>query len=133
MSQHATAVAKPRRSFKEFIRADKTQRALVMVTFMFAPLVLLAMFTYIPFGKMIEFSFYNRNYLNTGTFVGLQNYIDVFKRSEIFGSLIVFFLIVEPHGLARLWSIGKEKLRLWPFPAKQVAAELAFKLLDRSR
>jgi branched-chain amino acid transport system permease protein len=34
----------------------------------------------------------------------------------IFGSLIVFFLIVEPHGLARLWAIGKEKLRLWPFP-----------------
>jgi branched-chain amino acid transport system permease protein len=34
----------------------------------------------------------------------------------IFGGLIVFFLIVEPHGLARLWSIGKEKLRLWPFP-----------------
>jgi branched-chain amino acid transport system permease protein len=34
----------------------------------------------------------------------------------IFGSLIVFFLIAEPHGLARLWSIGKEKLRLWPFP-----------------
>jgi branched-chain amino acid transport system permease protein len=34
----------------------------------------------------------------------------------VFGALIVFFLIVEPHGLARLWSIGKEKLRLWPFP-----------------
>ncbi|MBM3355235.1 MAG: branched-chain amino acid ABC transporter permease [Betaproteobacteria bacterium] len=34
----------------------------------------------------------------------------------IFGALIVFFLIVEPHGLARLWAIGKEKLRLWPFP-----------------
>ncbi len=34
----------------------------------------------------------------------------------IYGALIVFFLIVEPHGLARLWSIGKEKLRLWPFP-----------------
>jgi len=34
----------------------------------------------------------------------------------IFGALIVFFLIVEPHGLARLWSIMKEKLRLWPFP-----------------
>ena len=34
----------------------------------------------------------------------------------IFGSLIVFFLIVEPHGLARLWSIAKDKLRLWPFP-----------------
>ena len=34
----------------------------------------------------------------------------------VFGGLIVFFLIVEPHGLARLWQIGKEKLRLWPFP-----------------
>ncbi len=34
----------------------------------------------------------------------------------IFGGLIVFFLIVEPHGLARLWSIAREKLRMWPFP-----------------
>ena len=34
----------------------------------------------------------------------------------IFGALIVFFLIVEPHGIARLWSTGREKLRLWPFP-----------------
>jgi len=34
----------------------------------------------------------------------------------IVGALIVFFLIVEPHGLARLWSIAKEKMRLWPFP-----------------
>ena len=36
--------------------------------------------------------------------------------SIIFGGLIVFFLIVEPQGLARLWQIAKEKLRLWPFP-----------------
>jgi branched-chain amino acid transport system permease protein len=34
----------------------------------------------------------------------------------IFGALIVFFLIVEPHGLAKLWSMAKQKLRLWPFP-----------------
>jgi branched-chain amino acid transport system permease protein len=34
----------------------------------------------------------------------------------VFGSLIVWFLIVEPHGLAKLWSVGKQKLRLWPFP-----------------
>ncbi|MFM9994068.1 MAG: branched-chain amino acid ABC transporter permease [Burkholderiaceae bacterium] len=34
----------------------------------------------------------------------------------IFGALIVWFLIVEPHGLARLWSIGKQKMRIWPFP-----------------
>ena len=34
----------------------------------------------------------------------------------VFGAMIVFFLIVEPHGLARLWAVAKEKLRLWPFP-----------------
>jgi len=34
----------------------------------------------------------------------------------IIGMLIIFFLIVEPHGLARLWSITKQKLRMWPFP-----------------
>ncbi|KPN61699.1 branched-chain amino acid ABC transporter permease [Aliiroseovarius crassostreae] len=34
----------------------------------------------------------------------------------IVGGLIVFFLIVEPHGLAQLWRLTKEKLRLWPFP-----------------
>lgn len=32
------------------------------------------------------------------------------------GVLIIFFLVVEPHGLARMWQIAKEKLRLWPFP-----------------
>ena len=34
----------------------------------------------------------------------------------ILGVLIILFLIVEPHGLARLWQIGKQKLRVWPFP-----------------
>ncbi|MFK0376673.1 branched-chain amino acid ABC transporter permease [Pandoraea sp. NPDC090278] len=34
----------------------------------------------------------------------------------VFGGLIIFFLIAEPHGLARLWQIAKEKLRIWPFP-----------------
>jgi branched-chain amino acid transport system permease protein len=32
------------------------------------------------------------------------------------GALIIFFLIVEPHGLARLWATLKHKLRIWPFP-----------------
>jgi branched-chain amino acid transport system permease protein len=34
----------------------------------------------------------------------------------IVGGLIIGFLIVEPHGLAQLWRLAKEKLRLWPFP-----------------
>jgi len=44
--------------------------------------------------------------------VALQKQIELM----VFGGLIIFFLIAEPHGLARLWQIGKEKLRLWPFP-----------------
>jgi branched-chain amino acid transport system permease protein len=44
--------------------------------------------------------------------VALQKHFELM----IFGGLIIFFLIVEPHGLARLWQITKEKLRLWPFP-----------------
>ncbi len=34
----------------------------------------------------------------------------------IVGALIVIFLIAEPHGLAQLWRVAKQKLRLWPFP-----------------
>ena len=34
----------------------------------------------------------------------------------IVGALIIIFLIAEPHGLAQLWRVAKEKLRLWPFP-----------------
>jgi branched-chain amino acid transport system permease protein len=34
----------------------------------------------------------------------------------IVGALIVVFLIAEPHGMAQLWRVAKEKLRLWPFP-----------------
>ena len=41
----------------------------------------------------------------------------------IVGALIIFFLIVEPHGLARLWQIGKQKLRVWPFPVLMVHTE----------
>jgi branched-chain amino acid transport system permease protein len=50
--------------------------------------------------------------------LGIPLSVDVASHLEhmIFGGLIVFFLIAEPHGLARLWSIGREKLRIWPFP-----------------
>ena len=55
---------------------------------------------------------------NAPPLIGLSMPIDLQKHIEImlFGSLIVFFLIVEPRGIARLWQITKEKFRLWPFP-----------------
>lgn len=55
---------------------------------------------------------------NAPHLIGLNIPVDMLSHIEamIFGALIIFFLIVEPHGLARLWTLLKEKLRLWPFP-----------------
>jgi branched-chain amino acid transport system permease protein len=55
---------------------------------------------------------------NAPATIGFPMHVDLVTHLEfmIFGALIIFFLIVEPHGLARLWQIGKEKLRRWPFP-----------------
>jgi branched-chain amino acid transport system permease protein len=55
---------------------------------------------------------------NTPGILGVKVAVDLVSHVEfmILGILILFFLIVEPHGLARLWQIAKEKLRLWPFP-----------------
>jgi len=56
--------------------------------------------------------------LSVGAFVGIPISTAAVSHVEtmVFGALIVWFLIVEPHGLAKLWSTGKQKLRLWPFP-----------------
>jgi len=55
---------------------------------------------------------------NVPPMIGWDIGVDLVAHIEfmVFGVLIIFFLIVEPHGLARLWTIGKEKLRSWPFP-----------------
>ena len=52
-----------------------------------------------------------------GTFMDVVP-ADILSNIEaiIFGGLIVFFLIVEPYGMARLWHTIKDKMRLWPFP-----------------
>lgn len=36
-------------------------------------------------------------------------------RTIVFGSLIVLFLIVEPHGLAEVWRRVRRLFHLWPF------------------
>ncbi len=53
-----------------------------------------------------------------GSLVGVAVSTAALSHTEvmIFGALIVWFLIVEPHGLAKMWSIAKQKLRIWPFP-----------------
>lgn len=82
-------MGKEGKTFQQWFWSRKVQRYLVIFTFMFLPLLLLLVFTYIPFGKMIQFSFYNMKYIGKRTFVGWKNYIEVFNRPEIFKSLFV--------------------------------------------
>jgi branched-chain amino acid transport system permease protein len=56
------------------------------------------------------------NYVPTQLGVPLSTETITHLEFIIFGSLICYLLIKEPHGFARLWSLAKEKLRLWPFP-----------------
>lgn len=80
---------KTRMPFMKWLKSRKGQKWIVILTFMFVPLLLLFVFTYLPFFKMIEFSFFKMKYTGPRTFVGWDNYIDVFKRSECFESLFV--------------------------------------------
>ena len=76
-------------TFMQWFKSRKVQRRLVIFAFMFLPLLLLLLFTYIPFVEMVQFSFYDMKYLGARTFVGLKNYVEVLGRKEIFGSLLV--------------------------------------------
>ncbi|MCI5586456.1 MAG: sugar ABC transporter permease [Lachnospiraceae bacterium] len=76
-----------RRSFRSWITSGKVNRRLCIFTFMLVPVTLLLVFTYIPFGKMIQFSFYDMKYIGDREFVGLKNYIEVFTRKECFQAL----------------------------------------------
>ncbi len=62
--------------------------------------------------------FLNRFLPMVGDLVGISISTAGISHTEVmvFGALIIWFLIVEPHGLAKLWSVAKQKLRLWPFP-----------------
>lgn len=76
-----------RKSFKQWITSGKVNRNLCIITFMLVPVLLLLVFTYIPFAKMIEFSFYDMKYIGDREFVGLQNYVEVFTRKDCFQAL----------------------------------------------
>ena len=76
-----------KKGFKDWLSSRKGQKALVMVAFMTIPLLLLIVFTYLPFGEMVGYSFYKMKYTGARTFVGLKNYMDVFQRRDCFGAL----------------------------------------------
>lgn len=74
-------------NFRKWIKSRKGQQTIIIVAFMFIPLLLLFTFTYLPFGEMFRFSFYKMKYIGPRKFIGLDNYIQVFKRDDCFGAL----------------------------------------------
>lgn len=85
----AKSIQKVKKPFhlKKWLKSRKGQQALVIVTFMLVPLLLLFVFTYLPFIEMFKFSFYKMKYIGTKTYVGLDNYKQVFTRKDCFGAL----------------------------------------------
>ena len=78
---------KEKKSFKQWITSGKVNKNLCIITFMLVPVLLLLVFTYIPFGKMVEFSFYDMKYIGSRKFVGLKNYAEVFTRQDCLQAL----------------------------------------------
>lgn len=83
------------RQIKKKLSRMSTQKVIVSIVFLFAPLLLLFMFTYLPFFKMVQFSFYDMKYLGERTWVGLKNYADIFTRKDCFDALklSLFYLV----------------------------------------
>lgn len=76
-----------KRTFGQWARSRDGQKVFVMVAFMVVPLLLLFLFTYLPFAEMVGFSFYNMKYIGARKFVGFKNYLRVFQREDCFGAL----------------------------------------------
>ena len=76
-----------KKTFGQWVGSRDGQKVFVMIAFMIIPLVLLFVFTYLPFAKMFGFSFYDMKYIGARRFVGLKNYSRVFSRSDCFGAL----------------------------------------------
>ncbi len=78
---------KKKRTIGEWARSRDGQKLFVMIAFMVVPLVLLFTFTYLPFGEMVGYSFFNMKYIGARKFVGWKNYMKVFQRDDCFKAL----------------------------------------------
>lgn len=87
MAAHHTEVGLSKRMRRLKWSNVNVQKVVVTLTFLFVPLFLLVLFTYLPFFKMVQFSFYDMKYIGARKFVGLQNYVDVFTRDDCFNAL----------------------------------------------
>lgn len=65
------------------------QKYLLIITFSLIPLALLILFTYVPFFKMIRFSFFDMSYTKNKGFVGLKNYLKIFSKDEYVDAMLL--------------------------------------------
>ena len=63
------------------------KKAGIIVLFCILPIALLLVFTYLPFFQMCGYSFYKMKYIGTPKFVGMKNFIDIFTRPDLLGTL----------------------------------------------
>lgn len=85
-----TEKAKQKFNLVKWAKSRKGQQTIIIIAFMVIPLLLLFLFTYLPFVEMVKFSFYKMKYstpIEKRQFVGFDNYIDVFKRDDCFRAL----------------------------------------------
>lgn len=87
MASKTLTAGPQKRTFAQWARSRDGQKVFVMVTFMSIPLLLLFVFTYLPFAEMFGFSFHNMKYIGARKFVGFKNYVKVFQRDDCFGAL----------------------------------------------
>ena len=88
-TENATKVKQPF-SLAKWAKSREGQKFIVVLAFSIIPLLLLFVFTYLPFGEMVKFSFYKMKYttpVDKRQFVGWKNYIDVFRRKDCFSAL----------------------------------------------
>lgn len=87
MAAQANTVGTQNKGFLQWARSRKGQQAIIIVAFMIIPLALLFTFTYLPFGKMVGYSFMKMKYAGARKFVGWKNYASVFSRKDCFSAL----------------------------------------------
>ena len=88
-AESATKQKKPF-SLAKWAKSREGQKVLIVLAFSIIPLLLLFVFTYLPLGEMVKFSFYKMKYttpVDKRQFVGWKNYLDVFRRKDCFSAL----------------------------------------------
>ena len=84
MGRDAAAVKK-----QNWFTTKNGRKFTIIFAFSIIPLILLFVFTYLPFGEMVKYSFYQMRYTGSRQFVGWKNYIQLFQKKEIIGALIL--------------------------------------------